>query len=162
MMYSDAIPRAEEYARRRKLSIEKQLGGGIQGVVFSTHEGTAVKALIRPEFYTRERDVYLRLKQRGIDTIAGFNVPRLLDCHDELLVIEMQIVTPPYVLDFASSYLDSPPPYANDPEIMVPWEAAKREQFEERWPTVKRVMSAFEAHGIYLSDIKPGNIEFGD
>jgi hypothetical protein len=161
-MYSEAIPRAEEYARRRNLSIEKQLGGGIQGVVFSTHEGTAVKALIRPEFYTRERDVYLRLKQRGIDKIAGFNVPRVLDCHDELLVIEMQIVTPPYVVDFASCYLDSPPPYANDPEIMVPWEDAKREQFEERWPTVKRVMSAFEAHGIYLSDIKRGNIEFGD
>jgi hypothetical protein len=124
MMYSEAIPRAEEYARRRNLSIEKQLGGGIQGVVYSTHEGTAVKALIRPEFYTRERDVYLRLKHRGIEKIAGFNV--------------------------------------NDPEIMVPWEDDKREQFEERWPAVKRVMSAFEGLGIYLSDIKPGNIEFGD
>jgi hypothetical protein len=160
MMYSEAIPRATEYARRRNLSIEKQLGGGIQGVVFSTHEGTAVKALIRSEFYVRERDVYSRLKQRGIENVGGFNVPRLLDFHDELLVIEMQIVMPPYVVDFASAYLDSLPPYANDPEVMEPWEEAKREQFEEQWPTVRRVMSAFQAHGIYLSDIKPGNIEF--
>ncbi|HET6328256.1 MAG TPA: hypothetical protein VFG04_26480 [Planctomycetaceae bacterium] len=142
------------------MSIERQLGGGIQGVVLSTHHGTALKALIRPEFYTQERDVYLRLHQLGIESVAGFNVPRLFAFHDELLVIEMQIVTPPYVVDFASAYLDSPPPYVNDPEIMGPWEDAKREQFEKRWPTVKRVMSAFQLHGIYLSDIKPGNIEF--
>ncbi len=152
--------------RRRNLSIEKQLGGGIQGVVFSTHEGTAVKALIRPEFYARERDVYSRLKQaRESKRLVGFNVPRLLDRHDELLVIEMQIVTLPYVLGFCEEVfilIRRRSLRASDPEIMVPWEAAKREQFEERWPTVKRVMSAFEAHGIYLSDIKPGNIEFGD
>jgi hypothetical protein len=160
MMYSEAIPRATEYARRRNLSIEKQLGGGIQGVVFSTQDGTAIKALIRPEFYARERDVYLRLRKLGIEQIVGFNVPRLFDFHDELLVIEMQIVMPPYVVDFASAYLDSPPPYANDPEIMEPWEDSKREQFEEQWPAVRRVIAAFQAHGIYLSDIKPGNIEF--
>jgi hypothetical protein len=160
MMYSDANVRATEYARRRNLSIEKQLGSGIQGVVFSTHDGTAIKALIRSEFYARERNAYLRLRTLGIGKIAGFNVPHLFDFHDELLVIEMQIVTPPYVVDFASAYLDSPPPYANDPEIMGTWEEDKREQFEKQWPTVRRVMAAFQSHGIYLSDIKPGNIEF--
>jgi hypothetical protein len=89
-------------------------------------------------------------------------VPRLLDFHDELLVIEMQIVMPPYVVDFASAYLDGPPPYADEPEIMEPWEAAKRDQFEQRWPTVKRLIAALQIHGIYLSDVKPGNIEFGE
>jgi hypothetical protein len=161
-MYSEAIQRVEEYARRRNLSIEKQLGSGIQGVVVSTHEGTALKALIKPEFYERERNVYRRLRGLGIESVAGFNVPRLLDLHDELLVIEMQIVTPPFVVDFASAHLDSPPPYANDPTVMEPWEESKREQFEERWPTVRNLMYAFQAHGIYLSDIKPGNIEFAD
>jgi hypothetical protein len=162
MMYSEAIQRAEEYATRRNLSIEKQLGGGIQGVVFSTHEGTAIKALIRREFYVRELNVYRRLKGLGIENVAGFNVPRLLDFHDELLVIEMQIVTPPFVVDFASAHLDSLPPYANDPNVMEPWEESKCEQFDERWPIVRNVMYAFQAHGIYLSDIKPGNIEFAD
>jgi hypothetical protein len=162
MMYSEAIQRAKEYAKRRKLSIETQLGGGIQGAVFQTDDGNAIKALIRHEFYVRERDIYRRLRERGIESVAGFNVPRLLDFHDELLVIEMQIVTPPFVLDFAGAYLDSQPSYANDPDVMGPWEEDKVEQFGKRWPTVKRVMYAFRAHGIYLSDIKPGNIEFAD
>ncbi len=138
-MYSEATQRAEEYATRRSLSIEKQLGGGTQGVVLSTSEGTAVKALVRPEFYVRERDVYKRLKKLGIGNVAGFNVPRLLDCHDELLVIEMQIVTTPFVLDFASAYLDSRPSYADEPEIMADWEADKLEQFEGRWPNAHYV-----------------------
>jgi hypothetical protein len=89
-------------------------------------------------------------------------VPRLLDSHDELLVIEMQIVTPPFVVDFASAYLDSFPPYVEDAEIMADWEANKQEQFEQRWPLVKQVLAAFQGHGIYLADIKPGNIEFAD
>jgi hypothetical protein len=65
-------------------------------------------------------------------------------------------------VDFASAYLDSEPPYANDPNVMEPWEEEKIEQFGDRWPTVRNVMYAFQAYGIYLSDIKPGNIEFAD
>jgi len=159
-MYSEAIERAAEYARRRNLSIENQLGGGIQGVVFSTDKGTAIKALIRPEFYVKERDVYRRIKARKIEKVAGFNVPRPLGFHDELLVIEMQIVMPPYVVDFASAHLDSPPDYASEPERMQAWHDEKSDQFENRWPQVRRVFYEFQSHGIYLSDIKPGNIEF--
>lgn len=159
-LYSDAIPRAEEYIKRRNLSIEKQLGGGTQGVIFSTNKGTAIKALMHSECFERERNVYIRLKECDIDSIEGFWVPKLIDYHDELLIVEMQIVTPPYVLDFASAYLDETPPYAEDEEIMAYWENEKIEQFEDRWPVVKQIISEFRALGIHLSDVKPGNIEF--
>ena len=104
----------------------------------------------------------MRFKEIGIENVSGFWVPKLLNHHDELLIIEMQIVTPPYVLDFASAYLDAPPPYANDAAIMSAWEAEKREQFEDQWPTVKSLMSAFRAYGIHLADVKPGNVVFAE
>jgi hypothetical protein len=83
----------------------------------------------------------------------------------KLLVIEMQTVSPPYVLDFASAYLDNPPSYlhdVNDEHVMENWEAEKQEQFEGRWPEVQSLISAFRGYGIYLGDVKPGNIMFAD
>jgi hypothetical protein len=164
-MYSDALRRAREYAKRRGLSIEQQIGGGTQGIVLRTDRGTAIKSLRDSSFYFRERDVYLRLRKLNIRQIRGFWVPLLIDHHDELLVIEMQTVSPPYVLDFASAYLDAPPSYMldeHDEHVMENWEKEKQEQFEDRWPEVQSLVSAFRAHGIYLGDVKPGNIVFAD
>ena len=161
-LYSDAIRRAQEYAIRRGLSIEKQLGGGIQGVAFATSAGSAVKAHIREDGFAIERDVYLRLAEHGIDRIDDFWAPKLVGYSEPDLVIEMEIDSPPFVLDFAGAYLDHRPPYADDRAIMSAWEAEKREQFEERWPIVRHMMAKFRSYGIYLSDIKPGNVEFGD
>lgn len=106
--------------------------------------------------------MYRRLKKRGVASIAGFWVPKLVNFHDELLIIEMQIVSPPFVLDFASAYLDELPSYADSEEIMTEWESEKREQFEDRWAVVKQVISGFRQYGIYLADVKPGNIEFDE
>jgi hypothetical protein len=72
----------------------------------------------------------------------------------------MQIVTPPYVLDFASAYLDCEPPYADSSEILAAWEGAKQEQFEDQWPRVKKMMAEFRRFGIHLADVKPGNVVF--
>lgn len=161
-LYSEAIVRADEYAATRSLSIQEQLGGGIQGVVYSTTNRTAIKSLIRSSAYERERDVYLRLRENEIEKMADFWVPRLLDYDDRLQVIEMQIVSPPFTLDFASAYLDEPPPYAGTKEIMRQWESEKRAQFEDRWPIVKSLMSDFRRIGIHLADVKPGNITFAN
>lgn len=90
--------------------------------------------------------------------MLGFNVPRLLRADDELFVIEMTIVSPPFVLDFAGAYLDTPPVFPA--EVLEAWREEKFEQFGDRWPTVLRVIAAFRKWGIYLADVKPGNIEF--
>ena len=89
-----------------------------------------------------------------------FRIPHIVGYNDDLRVVEMSIVSPPFILDFAGAYLDKRPPF--DEEQWAEWEKDKIEQFEDRWPEVRRAMSFFRRHGIYLNDIKPGNVEFGD
>ena len=86
--------------------------------------------------YQRERDVYLRLRSQSIVEVAGFAVPQLIHHDDRLWVVEMGIVSPPFVLDFAGAYLDRRPDYPDD--VMEEWQAEKLEQFgEERWQIVQ-------------------------
>jgi hypothetical protein len=85
-------------------------------------------------------------------------VPELLGCDDRLRILEMTIVKRPFVLDFAGAHLDARPEFSV--EIWADWEAEKREQFEERWPTVVKIMTAFEQLGVYLLDVSPANIAF--
>jgi hypothetical protein len=86
--------------------------------------------------------VYERLKQAGVTEVLGFNIPQFIRADDDLRVIEMSIVTRPFVLDFAGAYLDAPPHFPDG--IWAEWEAGKREQFETRWPEVEAVLAALE------------------
>jgi len=160
--YAEAIERAKAYAKQRAVGLVEQLGAGLDGIVFATGSQTAIKALRYEELYAREKAIYARLSELHVEQVEGFNVPRVLDFEDSLWVIEMEVVRPPYVLDFAGAYLDEEPPYVDSEEIMAQWESEKREQFEDRWPTVQRVLARFKQHGIYLADIKPGNITFAE
>ena len=112
------------------------------------------------EPYARERSVYERLREAGISQILGFHVPQLIRVDDELQVVEMTIVTRPFVLDFAGAYLDFPPEFPE--EIWADWETEKREQFEARWPTVQAVLGALEDLEIHMVDVSPSNIAFQD
>ena len=158
--YAEEIQRIELYAERRKRSIKDQLGAGFDGIVVSTNNQTAIKALRYEKLYQRERDVYIRLEQHDIGEIEGFAVPRLIGQHDELWIIEMEIVSPPFVVDFAGAYLDEEPPYLRDPEVMSLWATEKREQFGDQWSEVKTLLAAFRRFGVYLADVKPGNVTF--
>ena len=110
------------------------------------------------ESYCRERDVYLRLRDHGINQIRGFHVPQLLGYDDELWVIEMEIVTRPFVLDFADAYLDEPPDFPD--EVLAKWRTEKQEQFGDHWPEVELILLSLQRHGVYLVDVSPGNIAF--
>src|SRR5262245_3676785 len=103
----EPLRRAQAYANRNGLTLGKELGVG--GVVFVTEEHiagrnmgkrSAVKAHQRETEYLRERDVYMRLLECDIAKIRGFDVPQLLAYDDELWVIEMTVVSRPFVLDF--------------------------------------------------------------
>ncbi len=99
--------------------------------------------------------------QRQVTDVNGFAVPALLWADDAQWVIEMEIVSPPFVLDFASAYLDEQPDYPED--VMQRWVDEKAEQFgADRWSIVESVMAKFGGMGIYLADVKPGNISFED
>jgi len=158
------IPNIRSYAERHRLELAEKLGSGKDGIVLAAKgkarpASVAVKALRWAEFYQREKQVYCRLKELRVTTALGFNVPQLLGYDDDLLVIEMTIVKAPFVLDFAGTYLDMRPHFSDD--VWADWEAEKREQFETKWPIVKDVIGTFETYGIYLMDVSPGNIGFG-
>jgi hypothetical protein len=153
-----AEDRAKHYAERMGQGILHGLGFGYDGIVFSTTRQSAVKALRYEPLYIRERDVYFRLRDHGALNVLGLAVPELWHWDDELWVIEMEIVSPPFVLDFAGAYLDQVPDFPE--EVMAGWRAEKKEQFGDRWGEVQHIMREFRKLGIYLADVKPGNIMF--
>jgi hypothetical protein len=145
------------------LLIQEQLGYGVHGIVFAAKNQTdgerlAVKVHEREKEYGRERDVYLRIGERGVTDICSCHVPELMGFDDELLVIVMSVVKPPYVLDFAGAYLDHRPDFSE--EVLADWRAEKAEQFGADWPKVQVILREFEFLGIYIEDISPANICF--
>jgi len=157
------LKNALAYAAQHQLELAERLGFGVHGIIFvaenkSKSGKTAVKAHREFEPYLRERAVYERLKQAGVTELAGFNVPQLVETDDGLRVIEMSIVTRPFVLDFAGAYLDAPPDFPED--AWAEWEAGKREEFESHWPAVEAVLAALKELNIYMVDVSPSNIAF--
>jgi hypothetical protein len=156
---------ARDYASRWQLHLAERLGFGIHGIVhavednFKTVKG-AIKVHRAAEPYFRERQIYERLRDSRVSEILGFHVPQLIRFDDRLRVIEMSVVTRPFLLDFAGAYLDEPPEFSE--EIWSEWEAAKREQFEGRWSIVQSVLAALEGFGVHMIDVSPSNVAFLD
>ncbi len=155
--------RAELYAERNQLKFEQRLGEGIHGIVlFATGQGraggSAVKVHNARDAYLRERDCYFRLQQLGVTEILGHQVPRLIKHDDGLWVVEMTVVTRPYILDFAGAYLDHLPDYPND--AIAEWLEEKERQFGSDWPKVKMILARLRGFGIHVADINPGNVTF--
>jgi hypothetical protein len=160
------LHRATEYANQlgAELLPALRLGFGVHGSVFvCRHKDrparTAVKVHERLQSYVRERDAYLRLREANVSRIRGHHIPILLNYHDALWVIEMTIVTRPFVLDFGGAYVDRPPEFSS--ETLADWRREKQEQFEDRWPEVEEILRELRQFGIYVSDVNPGNIAFG-
>ena len=163
---SDLVSKALEYCRRHDCEFvaSKLFGFGVHGSVFACVRPTSIRNALkvheRAEPYRVERDVYLRLRDLGIDLIQRHNVPQLIDFDDELLVIEMSVVVRPFVLDFGGAYLDRTPDY--DEEILEEWRRDKEEQFELNWPKAESILAELRRYGIYVADVNPGNIGFVD
>src|SRR5262245_39071369 len=110
MSFQDELEhRARQYTQRSGWMLGQELGRGVHGIVFvieSQPENgppvarSAIKVHQQQSAYCRERDVYLRLKQHNVKTACGCHVPQLLAYDDELWVIEMTVVSRPFVLDF--------------------------------------------------------------
>ncbi len=159
------VQNAQAYASQHQLQLAERLGFGIHGIIFVAEDKskagkTALKVHRSAEPYLRERGVYERLRDAGLSQILGFNVPQLIRFDDELRIIEMSIVTRPFVLDFAGASLDTPPDFPD--ETWAEWEAEKREQFGTLWPRVQAILEALEALDIHMVDVSPSNIAFLD
>lgn len=158
---ADLEGRASEYAATRGLSLGAQIGDGRDGTIWAATRqprAAAVKAHRRANAYRRERDAYLRLRDAAVETICGLNVPSLCDYDDDRLVIEMEIVAPPFILDFAGVYFDGPADFSA--EVMTDWEEKGVELFGDRWGHVRQVLSRLRGLGIYYYDLSLRNICF--
>jgi len=157
------IQNALAYASQHQLQLAERLGFGIHGIIHVAEDKsaggkTAIKIHRESEPYHRECAVYARLQEVGVTQILGFNVPQFIRADDVRRIIEMTIVTRPFVLDFAGAYLDAPPAFSD--EIWADWESGKRGQFDVRWPEVQAVLAALERWDIYMVDVSPSNIAF--
>jgi hypothetical protein len=155
-------PRARQFEERYGTALTHQLGFGFDGTVMLTRERHAVKFFTRSDAYARELRAYLMIQAAGITEILGHQVPELIRHDDELQVIEMSVVQPPFLLDFAGAYLgDEAPDFP--PEVWEEWRADKAEQFGDHWPNAERVIDEFRRRvGLVLLDVNPGNIKFAD
>ncbi len=103
---------------------------------------SAIKVYRRYSDFERERDVYFRLAEFEVTAVRGCQIPSMLAYDEELWAIEMSLVQPPYVLDFAGAYLDHAPTFSD--EVMDEWRAEKAEHFGKRWRDVLAVLEIFE------------------
>ena len=155
----NAEERARLYSEWHGCPIIDRLGAGIDGTVFATEYQTAIKAYDRQRTYRMERDVYLRLQDRGATTIRGHHVPQLVDFDDYLWVIEISVVKRPYILDFAKATIDVAPDFP--PEVMREWLHRKSQDFGPHWPAVVAIMDELvHQYGVHLTDLNQGNIAF--
>ena len=120
MTTPDVGKRAATYCEDRGYAIDSRLGVGTQGTVYVANipspfhdrsEQVAVGFHDREIAYNREIGGFLRLQDLQVDEVCGHMVPLLIGCDDDLLAIEMTIVSPPFCLDFGGAYLDQPPDY---------------------------------------------------
>jgi hypothetical protein len=162
MSTSDVERRADAYVSARGMSYSsKSIGSGNDGFVWRTSRQSALKVFWRVDTYERELACYQRLRERHIAKLKHFNVPRLIDFDDEFHLIEMEIVSPPYFLDFGKAYVDFRPEYSED--ALACWEEQYKELWgEERWKMVRRLMASLTLVGIYYQDPTPRNIHFGE
>lgn len=155
---------ASSYAKSRRVQVWRKgrLGWGSDGTVWPTSRGSAVKACHDLDKFTRELECYRRLAAAGVREINEFAVPRLIDSDHEWLTIEMSSVTPPFLLDFGKVSLDRPPADFYDPLYQANRNAKWRSDFGDRWDDVAVAMYILQKkYGIYYTDPKPGNIDFG-
>jgi hypothetical protein len=151
--------RASEYAQRYQIRLGRQLGFGNNGTVWKTEARTALKVFRHREFYQRELAAYQRLRRHEVVELAGHRVPRLQEWDDELAAMEMSIVHPPFVLDFASARLDGDA--IEFPEHVMEEIAERRQEaFGDRWQKVVVILCALQRMGIHMTDVHPGNIAF--
>jgi hypothetical protein len=70
--------------------------------------------------------------------------------------LEITVVKPPFVLDFASDYLDFPPEFSE--EIWEDWRRKNEEQFGADWPMVQTILAELEDLGVHMLDPSPSNV----
>lgn len=138
------------------------LGPGQDGIVMQSDRRTAVKFFDQTARFHRELEVYQTLRDRGIHSVAGHNVPQLVSADGDLEALEISVVQRPFVLDFAGAKLPHEVPDFSE-EIIAEHHEHLRDLFGDRWIKALHIADLFKiATGYTLLDVHPGNIAFAD
>jgi hypothetical protein len=158
-MFDDSVTNFENKYRVR---LARQLGQGKDGLVLSSDRDTAVKFFHDLDVYNRELRAYRALEEEDTDEINGHQVPRLRGCDAALRAIEMTIVSPPFLLDFAAAYTEEEVErFAFDQDVMDEREEFWKDIFGPRWPQVVAIREAFfDRTGLILLDLSLNNVRF--
>lgn len=132
------------------------LGTGQEGYVWKTDRDSAIKVFDRANNFDRELGCYEILAGLQVSEINGFTVPELIGSDASLRIVEMSIVSPPYILDFGKAYIGRPPDFSSDQ--MAEYDAEREEWFEGNWDLVQSAVLLLRSYGIYYWDARPGNI----
>ena len=128
-------------------------------MVFKGSNQSAIKVHNERAGFDRELAAYGRLQHFKVTEIAGLAVPSLMGFESELKIIEISIVSPPYLLDFGGAHLDEAPSHIIDSDAKQRWMEERLEKFAESTPLVNRALAELERkYGVFLTDIHPGNI----
>lgn len=115
----------------------------------------AVLPFERESNYNREIKCYQILKGFQVSQIDGFNVPELIGFDDDLLAMEITVVSAPYILDFGKAYTHEP----DYPSDAIEHDLQRCEDdFGESWPAVQCAIFELRHMGIWYVDAKPSNI----
>lgn len=133
-----------------------RLGWGISGFVYLSPDlVTVVKVHRAKEGFERELATYQRLAQIQLTRLLGLTVPKLRDYRRSPNIIRMDLVRPPYLLDFAGVSFD-PPDFSSD--VMASWHEELAERFGPNVSVAYSVYAALARHGIYYLDLRPSNL----
>jgi|SRR3954469_1864853 hypothetical protein len=159
-------PEADQIVRRYigAAAAPAPLGWGLDGVVYphpTAH--TAIKIHRGQDGFGNELAAYLRLTEHGVSQLqAGghqFNVPVLVHYDTADRLIEMSIVRPPFLLDFAGATIDDPSDFTA--EALGEWWDQVASDFADDFPIARDVFWILvRKYGIYYWDLKPRNLCF--
>ena len=137
----------------------KVLGYGNDGIVYQTHRASALKICQQINKYHRELAAYERLRECKVTEICGFSVPILVGSSEKLMAIEMSVVQPPCIVDFAQAYLDFPFEYEEGSEEH--WWNQIREDFGNNFAKAEEVFYFMQnKFDLYYYDLAPRNLMF--
>ena len=156
------LEKSQQYEAKYNVRFTDALGNGKDGKVLKTSDGQAVKFFDDAAVYRRELRAYQILLRHHITQLNNFQIPELTRSDDNLLAIEMTIVAPPFLLDFASAYTQAEyDRFAFTQEILDERESHWSEIFADDWPIVQTTAQAFKtATGLILLDLSLNNIRF--
>lgn len=146
--------RRTAYCESRRIQTLDLIGFGLDGFIWKTNRASVLKVFRYANLFERELAVYERLSKHRLKQLQGFTIPEPLDEDAERWVLELSLVAPPFVLDFAAASLDHEPAEMTSPE----WLAEKQRMFGADWPDVQRLLDGLRLYGIHFPDVHLGNI----